>query len=257
MPAWWGDVEAPENQWCHWRIGALSLFAHCNQSEWHFAWKRGDDPLELTLTREFGITADPDLDDTEQARFVFTGEHHRLTLQPKLADRPVIARPEFPVFVPPGQRVILYVSTALWLQLSAAASPLIEIPITRPSDTWFGANTRLGELCYASLTRARTSDAGHPPFPHRATTPVDITNEGATPLQIQQIRVPVPALALYASDAGHIVTDAVHLHRLADEDHATLEISSDGERQAVERIAEPREASEPGTVVQAFTKFFS
>lgn len=253
---WWGSTELSRDQWCTWHIGQLSFFVRCADTEWHLAWTRGSDPLAPTLSCNLDGDVSPDVDAMEQARFAFSGASRTLTLAPQLADRPVIVRPEIPLYIAPGQHVVLYVSTAIWLLPQVEGVTLVEIPITRPSDTWFGANTRFGELCYGSITRARTSNRNYEPLPHRAVTPVDIHNEGAAALRVEQIRVPVTSLALYANDQGHLTTDSVRLVRREGESEATLDIPDASISDGAQRIAEPRFPLASGTIVQAFAELF-
>ena len=52
---------------------------------------------------------------------------------------------------------MIYVSTPLWVRVDVHDPPqfLQEIPVIRPSDTWFGPSTREGELGYAGRTHGR------------------------------------------------------------------------------------------------------
>ena len=56
-------------------------------------------------------------------------------LLPNLADRPVVARPAVPFFIPPGEELELFVSTPIWVQLRSGTTDLVELPCLRPSDT--------------------------------------------------------------------------------------------------------------------------
>ena len=221
---WWGEYELPEGRWCRWRIGVLTFFARRGQNDWHFAWMRGNDLMDATLERGIPSGVAPDLESSEQTRYVMDGAGSVLQLRVCLAERPVIARPEIPLFVPAGHHVMLYVSTGLWLQPCIGDMVVAEVPVYRLSDTWFGPDTRSGELCYASLTRARSSIEGPDLYPFRAVTPIDVVNQGTDPLRIEQLRVPVPLLALHVDEDGRLLTDAIALKRGEGETQASLEI---------------------------------
>lgn len=254
---WWGEFEIPENRWSRWRISSLVLFVRRACNEWHFAWSRGDDPLERTSEHELLASVEPDLQTATQSRHVLTGTDNLLSLAVMLADRAVIARPEVPLFVPPKEHAVLYVSTTLWLQPLIGEHAAFELPIQRLSDTWFGPDTRNGEVCYASLTRARTTEAEPHLYPHRAVTPVDVINRGEDALPIDRIRVPVTMLSLYVTEAGYFLTDPIALRRES-EGEAVLEIGEPADQTdgSLTRLAEPREQPGTGTIVQAFSKLF-
>ncbi len=131
------------------------------------------------------------------------------------------------------------------------------MPVYRPSDTWFGADTIDGEFCYASRTQARTSLESLIHFPHRAITPIIIVNEVEDPLQILQLRVPLPYLALHVSPDGQLWTDSIKLTRGADSAEATLELlGTDSLPAGCERLAAPREAAPRHSLVRSFSRLF-
>src|SRR5690625_5517561 len=76
----------------------------------------------------------------------------------------------------------------------------MEIPTKILSDTWFGPNTQMGTLCYASKTYTRSSRQEVTPRPHRAVTPVTVRNQSEELLSIDKLSIPVPHLALYGRD---------------------------------------------------------
>ncbi|MGB5575959.1 MAG: hypothetical protein WBM88_00970, partial [Woeseiaceae bacterium] len=157
---------------------------------------------------------------------------------------------------------VLYVSTIVWIQASAGNDDgivLFDLPTIRRSDTWFGDNTRVGELCYATKSRAMTELADIQPRPHRAVTPVEIRNEGSGILPIEQFRVPVPALSLYADDHDRLWTDAVCFVRKEGQDRAAMSIPEPSVHLPEKRtlIDEPRAPVETGPIVKAFSKLLS
>jgi hypothetical protein len=164
------------------------------------------------------------LPESMDERFVHAGESNQVTLLPMLADRPVVIRPRQPVFLLSGQTITLYLSTPVWLKIMVGDPPVLlkELPLMRLSDTWFGPNTREGELCYAGRTQARHDPKELPDRPHRAITPLTIQNKAASPLPLEKISLPVPMLALYGDDAGKLWTQAVTLTREGQTDLASV-----------------------------------
>ena len=174
----------------------------------------------------------------ESKRFVFSKTDRALTITPALADRSVVIRPETPLHIPAAQVTTLFVSTPLWLKLQVHA-PLIgiqEIPIIRPSDTWFGPTTMDGELSYASQTLARLTMENFPHLPHRAVTPVTIHNNSEESFQLERVNLTVPYLSLYCGDNNHLWTEPVTMTREPDDAAAILHIDNGAPAQATGAI---------------------
>lgn len=257
---WWGEFDLEPGTWARWTIGPKQFFARTLENEWRFAWQTSDDILSEEIHFEPRIENEPDWDAFDTRRYAIKSAESGLRITPKLSDRPVIVRPETPLFLPPRQHATLYVSTGVWLSVGPAADPPVEffeIPVFRGSDTWFGPSTVEGELCYASITSARTEVDLLAKVPHRAFTPIDITNNGEDSLQIEALRVPVTLLALYAGSSGRLWTEKITFERDQGESAASLRISSHEAMQSVkeQRLSAPRETSHAG-IVHSFSKIF-
>ena len=261
---WWNDYSIPPGAWARWEIGPLSLFVQRGVREWVFAWETGSDLFSETVSVEVPTAVAPREGVCEFARYVAGDTHARFSLMPRLGDRPFIVRPASPLFVLAGQVVVLYVSTVVWISASvdgtgksSETSTLLERPVARPSDTWFGLNTYEGELCYASRTNAHTDLASIKRRPHRAITPIEIRNQGADTLLVDQLRVPVPALSLHEDADSILWTDMVSLEREEGERSATLTVPERSLHLPEGRtlLASPREPIEAGTIVEAFSRF--
>ncbi|MBT8402063.1 MAG: hypothetical protein KJO98_16425, partial [Rhodothermia bacterium] len=181
----------------------------------------------------------------------------RLNVEPALADRPVIVRPEEPLFVLVGETVTLFVSTPLWIRISVGTEKtlLTEIASYRPSDSWFGPNTREGEICYASATLGRLNLDDVPMRLHRAITPVTVHNRSGESLSVDRIRIPVEYLSLFQDGEGYLWTEAVRYDKTSGDELATLDIGRGAPRFADNPalIAVPRERHSRGGLVRAFS----
>lgn len=263
MPAtdtvWWGECRLGIGEMGRWRIGPLELTLARLPTEWRIAWRAGNDPLTTapaTVERPLPVR-EPETGMTV-ARFSFRKSPDQLRLVPALADRSVVVRGVTPFFVPPDETASLFVSTPLWIQVYAprTAAPLIDIPTHRPSDTWFGANTREGELCYASATLARPVLDDLPVRPHRAVTPVLIKNQDVKALGLERINLPVKALPLLAADGGHLWTRGVILERHKDGVMGAIRFTGTGVPATARHVAAAR-AAPPGTIImQAWSRLF-
>jgi len=257
---WWKDYELPMGEWARWQIGPLDLFARATRAEWVFAWQSTADPLDDTLEIQIPSATEPDPAELTFHRYVRRFEKAALKLLPRLADRAFVVRPELPLFLPAGEDAVLYVSTPIWVAGFLAEDSrkgFFEYPSFRASDTWFGRDTCEGELCYASRTHARTDLGAINKRPHRAVTPIHISNQGTDALPIEKLRVPLRALSLYHDDDGRLWTDTVSLLRKEGGVSAAMTVSEPGGHRTVGQtlLAEPRSPVESGTIIAAFSRF--
>lgn len=172
-------------------------------------------------------SGDPPPVHAELNRFGFEQSPDVVHVMPALADRPIVSQPENPFHLPPRETATIYVSTPLWVQIRTRADGpvLFEVPIHLPSDTWFGPNTRMGELCYASRTAARVNLQNVVFLPQRIVSAVTIRNRSPERLDLDRLKLPASVLSLHAAEDGHLWTEKVTLVRTGEEDAAELELS--------------------------------
>lgn len=212
-PDIWAPRTLAEGETGRWRLGPLTLWVQRRHREWRVVREQGDDPLDPTVQVEVPTAAPfPDDDETFE-RFASHHEDNVLSLAPRLADRNVIARPDRPLHLLAGARVELYVSTPIWVAVHAHGTTLRECPTYRPPDTWFGATTTRGEVCYASRTAARLELAEVPLRPSRAVTAVTMYNGSYDPLRVERFAIPVHTLELFVDPGGAFWTQSVTLER--------------------------------------------
>jgi len=241
--AWWGEFELEEGELAHWLVGPLELWIRRTNQDWRYGSKRSDnfkeDRLEIDVPwKARGVE---DKLPEEQARFGVAKTDSKIELAPRLADRPVVARPAVPFFVPPGEKVDVFLSTPLWVQLSVGKRALAEFPCARPSDTWFGSNTR-GELSYALRTLLRRNLANVELRPHRAISCLSIENVSKENLALERLSLPVPQLSLFASPTGSLWTEHVSVRNEEDGDLSEVSLGKGPPREAGsgKLIAPPR-----------------
>lgn len=220
---WWGSHALQPRTIAHWQLGALDLYIDTREDELRVAYSNKGDPLAETMSMESDVPAsqlDPKL---EWSRYMLGGTRGGLELRPILADRALVSRPTTATYLLSRERMSLFLSTPLWLQLYAvdtrngakndvATRPLLtELSMYRPSDTWFGPSMIEGEFCYASRTQARTHIEDIKFRPHRATTPVELRNQSATTLAFDRIKIPVTHLPLFANAQHQLWTPTIEL----------------------------------------------
>jgi len=260
---WWGEVHLEEGEIGHWQVGPMDLWLHRGEKDWQFAYYSRNDPFATDVAVEIHreLHTMP-REGVERSRFSFFSSAGELYLQPILADRPVISKPETPLYLPAGESVTFYVSSPLWLNilLGSSMKPLLDRPIYRPSDTWYGPPTRRGGLAYATKTLALTTLEDFPYSPFRAITPVLIHNRAKNNLLIEQINLPAPYLTLFQARNGTFWTQTMVLER-EDEDNQELALLKLSRGAPLEVgvctvVAKSRRRADKNLVIRAFSRLF-
>jgi len=248
LQTWWGETALPAGPGRVWHIGPLRLELRRGAGEVVVRWWGTQDALDESLV----------VDESEGEPFPAAQEERlvvdceTVTLEPVLCDLAVVARSEEPLTLPVGATVTAYVSSPVFVRLRCGTA-VWEAPTHRLSDTWFGPNTREGELAYASRTHLKLDPSNVLRRPHRAFTPVVLDNQGDGPMTVDRIRVPVPRLTLYAGiDA--MWTSTVRLERRrGDEALVRVLPGSPPECAGGTLLAEPRRFGEPHAVLRVFS----
>ncbi len=268
---WWGTYTLEEDEGGQWEIGPSTVWLYRSARDWRVIHRpstaaTSTDPMEhrsrVTVpvpTAEMDEVLHADEPDWKTDRYSVRRTAAQVTLAPALADRPVVSRPEHPLHVPPGESVTLYLSTALWVRvvLPDRDGWLHEMPSHRMSDTWFGASTREGTLCYATRTAGRLQLDKLPLRLHRAVTPLHVRNRAAEALDLERVQLPAPHLSLYRAPSDTLWTNAVSMRHTTAGEGATVTID-EGPPSAVpeaERVQPPREPNRKGLFTSTFSAF--
>lgn len=260
QPVWWGDFTFPAGQGKEWEMAGLELGVARQAREWHVRTRRTAQQSEDN--HEWRQRDRTLLEESlaELSRFVFrqTAEHFQLL--PRLADRSVVVRPVSPVFVPAGQETTFYVSTPVWLAgyAEGMATPLFDIAVVIPRDTWFGPSPDRGELCYATKVMGRTDLSQLPPRPFRAVTPVHVRNLGHDSMPIERINIPAPFLPVYGAESARLWTPALHVVRTAHNQQLQIRIDTGIATEAghVSLLTPARRGSDEHALIRVFDNFF-
>ncbi len=257
---WWGRFSVPRDHRGRWCIGPMDLHVRHVRQEWHVASESLRDVLDRTL--DISVDApSPTNSDLVFSRFCFRETTKDLLISPQLPDRAVVIRPEAPLYVPAGEEVTLFVSLPVWIRIEAGkpAKFLQELPIHRPSDTWFGPSTREGDLCYASRTSARLNVNDVPFRPHRAVASVVIRNAAEDPLFVERLNVSAQHLSLFATPDGYLWTEGMILEREADGEavQAHFEKTAPAVAKDAVLLSGPRIAPDNNLLKRALHSFFA
>jgi len=252
---WWGLYDAPLASTRLWSVGPLRCAIERQAQELRIYSRDqiGADEDRVAVS-PLGTLAQrlPDAEEFALVRHILGPAESPLEIRPALADRAVVSKPLHRFMLHPRQRVTVYVSSPLWLQARQAGSEtlLADLPLIRPSDTWFGSSTRHGELCYASRTNARLNLNEIPVSPIRAITPVALQNNTNQPLSIDKICLPVSYLSLFSHDDGRLWTEPVTIACEQQNEPSALTIQRDapGTTRNAPAIAAPRLHARSGLV---------
>lgn len=215
---WWGNIPFALDEVRRWQLANLTLQIQRVAQEWQISHHRQNNQHE----DEHDWRLLPPLDEETMPeksvlqRHIFNQTSSHITLKPQLADRSVVIKPITPLFIAPNQQTTLFVSTPLWLNVfTSDNSLLLDTPVIKPTETWFGATPIRGELCYATKVFARLDLEQLPIRSFRAVTPIHITNHHTQSMPIERINIPAPLLSLYAGDDGRLWTPTLEVEQLS------------------------------------------
>jgi hypothetical protein len=193
---------------------------------------------------------------TRRTRTVVAKWCDGVVFEPATADRNVVARPAQTIQVPPGERTTLFITTPLWLKCKIKDTVIADIPLEIMSDSWFGTNTRVGEVCYSNETRAQVSLDELQVREGRLITPVTIVNNGEDPVVIDRLSLPLPLLTIYRT-TNQVWTQSVTFTRTGELDTATIQLRAVApEFIKVERTSPPRSPLDPNLMERALGILF-
>ncbi|MCB1033568.1 MAG: hypothetical protein KDD47_07015 [Acidobacteria bacterium] len=264
---WTDSLEVPEDTMVLASVGPLRLVVIHLPGEWRLAWARnGVEPAAETASPEAPPVPVSEIGPPEPLRelepeftvqrFLSHRPGDRIRLSPRLADRPVVARPELPLTIPAGDEAEIFVSAPVWVlaELPEPDRTLLDLPTQRPSDTWFGPDTRRGVVAYAIRTAARLHIDRLPRLPHRAISCIRVRNQADGPLLLERLSVPAPELPLFLDRNGALWTASLLVERESTSQPARVEVADlpPQEAEGAQRIAGPRIPPERNVISRAF-----
>jgi hypothetical protein len=259
---WWGEFELELRACRYWRIGPLSLWVTRLAREWQVAHTWSDDPFDSTYELDRTNVEIPA--GLERRRYLFVESTKRLSLRARVADRPVVARPEQPLIIPAGESATLYVASPVWVELAISdprrdsvdsGKAFAELPIWRMSSTWFGDDTLEGTLCYA--TRSRAIVEPRPTRGPRVVTALDLRNVCTVPLQVQRLALPLPQMSVFSDTDGQLWTEATRVdHDIDIVVPAQIDSSPPREAGPTTLVSRPRQDRQQNVLARALAAAF-
>lgn len=253
---WWTEFELTADEGARFQLGPLELVIFRSENEWQFAHSMTgvEDRIGKAWSCEKLASLPPNLPNLE--RFASGTDGDSIKIEPRVADRPVVARPRTPLHLLPGQHTKVYVSSPVWVEILVGqqARAVRELPVKRLSDTWIGANTRQGEVGYALKTYARSGVDEIQVRDHRVVTPVVVHNRAEDLLLVERMNLPTTYLSIYHNAKNELWTETVTLSHQEGLGMASLDLKSGPPTEAGEasRLTRPRRIIEENRLVRAF-----
>ncbi|MEX0979513.1 MAG: hypothetical protein WDZ89_00365 [Gemmatimonadota bacterium] len=217
LPAPWGTHDIDAERTLPIRLGPLALwFRYRNSEIWIASAPAGDG---------FAVASQPP--DAEQwVRWAVPAGSRTVRLVPVFPDRPIVVEPELSFRLLRHADARVYVRVTLWvrIELGDTGVTLLEIPIQRMSDTWFGGFVD-GELCYWHPTTARREVCDELFHPHLAVCPLQLSNQSSGELNVQKIALRVAHLSLFVTGSGGFWADDTRVRYEGDELGSSVDMS--------------------------------
>jgi hypothetical protein len=252
---WWGSFAVPESQSAAIDIGPLEIRVLRATREWTIAIERVVDAPDRVLVEIPAPWQEP-APSWRVSRVAAKKTHEILRVEPALPNRPLVVTPQPGYSIAAREMVVLHVRIPVWIRLSSGDPPALlrEVSTVRMRETWSGSSPREGEIAYSSDENRFESPEERPPAAHMAICAVRVHNRAASYLPLEEIRIPLPQMSLYADVDGRLWTSAVNLEQVPDTDHAELLVDEGPppEAKTSARIAEPRMQVERSRIVRLF-----
>ncbi len=193
-----------------WKIGPLKLWIKRLAKEFDIVFEHSHDSEDRAILIEVPFQGKLPVKENT-FRFSFNNSYDCLSFSPSLPNRALVFRPENPFYVIGGESTTIYVSSGLWLNIKCTEDNknILEIPIVKLTDTWFGEDPTSGEVCYASRTKAKLELDDMKIYQYRFLTKINIVNQSDEPIKLARIKLPSKFLSLYMNAQGMIVTDTI------------------------------------------------
>jgi len=245
----WGTGSLELDQPYTFRMGTLHASVTRSTKDWSLEYRYDQDRYVRSSEQV-----------ASRLRTVLSATGSELLVSPTTADRSVVATPVDTIHIPAGAQVTLYMSSPLWAQflIGNGSVCLADLSVMILSDTWFGPNTREGELCYSSATQARVFQDSLPLRPERIITPATFINEGEDGFSVDRLSLPLPLLSVYRGEHSYW-TQEVIIRREASLSEAQVHFEPIPPPQIAdaELVTPPREQRNGSSISRALSMLFS
>ena len=258
---WFGQYTFELNQTFYLNFGTLEVWITRKTKEWLIHYTHHHTLLDEPEQVQIHPTAEIPKQSDGIKRIVTTQTHSSLDIMPLLADRALVSRPTIPTIIAQGEVITLFVTCSCWchIKIHGTDITLLDIPIKRYSDTWFGPNPREGELCYASKTSASLDAEGYITKPYRAKIPIKIINRLGESFCLERLNIPVPYLDVFIDEQYQLWGQGLSF--LRELPHKNIKIRANKtealEKLGLKRIVSARQTSDENIMMKAFDMLFA
>lgn len=212
---WWGSFNLEEAQSKFWRVGQAIIYIDRFAHEWHIGSAIANQEEEIDDSDK----PPPTPPETMKSKtFTFTTQSE-IRLKPVLPMYSLASKLQTPLYIPGGEKVLLYVSSPVWVQITTSNNRIVldEIPTHPLSLTWFGHDNIDGELCFAGNTFCSSQLKYVPSGSDRIISPMLIKNSSKKFLCLEKISVPLPYLSVYSDTQNFLWTEQLTVYNEGDD----------------------------------------
>lgn len=178
-----------------------------------------------------------------------------LRILPCMTNKNLMLSLHQPMVIPAGRRPKIYLHLPLMYQLyiGNAKMPFYEFLIEPLALSWFGSNTRRGELCYKFYSDLYQDYEQAPFIPHRALLELRLCNRDGEHLNIDKVNIPAQYLPVYRVDGRLFWTTALTItnEKLTDELSLHYSKTVPARHETLQLVSESRLRSEARTIMRA------
>lgn len=196
--------------------------------------------LENEVDEDFVLSENEIPENFKITRWAWKENSFVLSFKAILQDKDLVFRPTKPISVPSKGRVDFYVSPCVRLQICFNEKFIMNLPIIEYSETWFGKDPTIGDLCYAVKTRATTNPQNIIRKKYRFLCHLSVANESDEPITIDKVKVLTEYIRLYQDENGFILSDELLLRHTAGHSIKMVITSPDSRARGLEKIYDAR-----------------
>ena len=235
----WKKYEFAVNQTLLFKVGFAEVFVKHIANGWLIKSRVPDQPnAELQVEDAEGFEDDPEV-------FHFqSGNSHNLFVVPALPNKAVVFRNNKVIKISAGELANLYFRIPLTMQFYFQEvkedNRLLEIPLQRLSDTWFGEADN-GEPAYSIGSNYDKEFSEIKALPWEAVSPVEIINNTTGVFDLQRLILRVEDFSLFLKNK-QVFTNHVAIEFKGPEHAGSVNLSVKNEIQGTKpnQLAKPR-----------------
>lgn len=201
---WWKHYKINSPVTHEWKIGPFTLWLKAENQIAHWGFDRKNDPLDNEFLKSI---SEKDIS-TFKNNFRTNWISNEIKFIPQSPDRAIIAHFRTPHKLLPREKIILFISSPLWLKLEMNNSYILDEALYMPSDTWFGSSMN-GELAYATKVNCQFSLKDMPIRPHRVISMIEIENTTSELVTLHHLKLPIQFLNIYEASNDLLFTEKV------------------------------------------------